>query len=77
MTVSINKTRASLALISAGALLLIAALIMLVSSESQQIKKLEVKMHAVPVHPVAIKLISPTATPTAALKFVPSKGIVK
>lgn len=78
MKISVDKSRLAIALISLGALLVMIGLIGFVISQHQEITTLQIKLHAAPTHPIAVKsVVTPTATPTAGLKFYPSKGIVK
>lgn len=78
MKISIDKSRLALALLSLGALLIMVGLIMFVVAQHQEITTLQIKLHAAPMHPIAVQpTVAPTATPTAAFKFYPSKGVVK
>lgn len=77
MKISIDKSRFALALLSFGAILIMVGFIMFVIAQHQEITTLQIKLHAVPTHPLAVKMVTPTATPTASFKFYPSKGVVK
>lgn len=77
MKLTIDKGRFALVLVSLGGAILLIGLLYLYLTKSQEVTTLQVKLHALPERPVALQTVTPTATPTAALKFYPTKGLMK
>jgi hypothetical protein len=78
MKVSVDKSRFGIFLLSIGIVVILTSLLILLFT--RPITKsaiIKIKLHAVPNVPVAMKSITPTASPTASLKFNPAKGVIE
>lgn len=77
MKVSVSsKPRIAASIVIIGVCLMGAVIFFFLDRNTQK-TTIQIKLHAVLTRPVAMKIVSPTATPTAVLKFYPTKGFIR